>query len=383
MTADQPDTPIYGLLYITERPVNPETIPQADSRRFDQLNGLDPGSAPPPSFTFGPGAADPYGWGAVAGQAGAIDIAALNPAISQPNPNLGCEGYHTAAPSLSFELALPLPYLRIFFLADTPGADAVLVVRMPDGAWYCGDDSFGTLNPTINVLGNPTSGIVQVWIGSWAPGGTIPGILYLTRGAADPLDPNRPPPITGLSRFGSRPNVIPTPTPKTAPTALPTIPPTGAMVAEPTATPVALVIGGATTYGAISLAPGFDPPAHGAIMAGGGPIDAAALGPECARFIAAQPDYRLDWAGGSDPSDLLRLFFVAEAGADTALLIFTPGGAWRCSDDAHGTIHPSVDLMGAAGGAYYVWVGAPAADAPAPGTLYITADAALTPASVE
>src|SRR5262249_10313173 len=106
-----------------------------------------------------------------------------------------CPGSYEALPSFGFLLPQPTVYLRIFFVADDPKADAALIVRMPDGTWYCDDDSLRSKQPIVDVIGNFSTGGVSVWIGSFTPGESIPGTLYLTRGSANPLDPTRPAPV--------------------------------------------------------------------------------------------------------------------------------------------------------------------------------------------
>jgi hypothetical protein len=100
-----------------------------------------------------------------------------------------------AFPSFGFTLPQPTPYLRFFFASDDPRADAALIVLMPDGTWYCNDDSFNTRQPTVDVIGNVSTGGVSVWVGSFTPAESIPGTLYVTRGSASPLDPTRPAPV--------------------------------------------------------------------------------------------------------------------------------------------------------------------------------------------
>jgi hypothetical protein len=143
---------------------------------------LTPGTS---AFVFDAAAPDPY---AVPGSLGGgdIDIGALNE---------DCPGTYTAFPSFGFTLAQPSGYLRFFFASDDPRADAALIVQMPDGIWYCNDDSFNTKQPTVDVIGNLSTGGVSVWIGSFTPGESIPGTLYVTRGSASPLDPTRPAPV--------------------------------------------------------------------------------------------------------------------------------------------------------------------------------------------
>ena len=45
-----------------------------------------------------------------------------------------------------------------------------MVVNDPYGNFYCVDDSFGTVNPTID-FNNPAGGSYDIWIGSYAVNG--------------------------------------------------------------------------------------------------------------------------------------------------------------------------------------------------------------------
>jgi hypothetical protein len=91
----------------------------------------------------------------------------------------GCGGYATSAPDFrvmytsgSFSL------LRFYFVASG-GGDTTLIVNAPDANWYCNDDSFSTLNPTVDFQ-NPSSGTYDIWVGSYASGQFVSGTLYIT-----------------------------------------------------------------------------------------------------------------------------------------------------------------------------------------------------------
>ena len=88
-----------------------------------------------------------------------------------------CSGYATSAPD--FELSYTsgsFSLLRFYFESS---GDTTLIINGPTGQWYCVDDSFGTLNPTIDFQ-NPSSGVYDIWVGSYASGELIPGVLYIT-----------------------------------------------------------------------------------------------------------------------------------------------------------------------------------------------------------
>jgi len=69
--------------------------------------------------------------------------------------------------------------LRFYFIADTPGEDATLIINDSDSNWQCNDDSFGTRNPAID-FSPPESGWYDIWVGSYSAGANISGTLYIT-----------------------------------------------------------------------------------------------------------------------------------------------------------------------------------------------------------
>ena len=59
-----------------------------------------------------------------------------------------------------------------------------MVVNDPYGNFYCVDDSFGTVNPTID-FNNPAGGSYDVWIASYSAQATISGTLYITENSGN------------------------------------------------------------------------------------------------------------------------------------------------------------------------------------------------------
>ncbi len=89
----------------------------------------------------------------------------------------GCRGYMTSAPSFSVNYTSgAFPTLRFYFIG---GGDTTMVINSPSGSYFCSDDSFGTLNPTID-FSSPSGGRYDVWIGTFGSGGSIGGTLYVT-----------------------------------------------------------------------------------------------------------------------------------------------------------------------------------------------------------
>ncbi|MCC6804111.1 MAG: hypothetical protein IT319_14610, partial [Anaerolineae bacterium] len=177
-----PNESAPGVLYVTEKQYSPETVPAAGTAPTTLIGGLTPGVS---AFVFDAAAPDPY---VIPGSLGGGDI-------NVGGQNADCPGAYSSFPSFGFTLPEPSEFLRVFFVSDEPRADASLIVLMPDGTWYCNDDSFHTKQPTVDIIGNLSTGGVSIWVGSFNPGESIPGILYLTHGSASPLAPTRRPPV--------------------------------------------------------------------------------------------------------------------------------------------------------------------------------------------
>lgn len=355
----QVDTQIIGVLYITEITTSPETVRQVITPPIVDLIGLDAGEVTTAiiDLTF---SSDPF-FSSISVAGGTVDIAGLNLDVSQQNRAQACTGVYNTAPTLVLTLEQSLPYLRAFFVADSPEANPALIVRMPDGQWYCGNDSFDTLNPTIHIIGNPSSGTLRVWVGSSGASEFISGTLYFTRGNASPA----PEGVIGL----------PTPTlppPALTPVALPTavLMPTLPQVTNPTG----LDPRAAPNFGMVSLGAAVVP--YTLEANGGGALDASSLGETCVGFVTAQPDYRVQWSGAGG---FLRFYFVGLG--DTTLVVYGPDGVWHCNDDSFYSVNPTVDVLDAVPGTYNVWIGSYDSGLTIPGTLHITEDTSRTPGS--
>lgn len=88
----------------------------------------------------------------------------------------GCRGFINAgAPDVDLYYqagSLPL------HIRAASGSDTTLVVRAPDGQWYCNDDRVG-LDPLVS-FGNPQSGMYNIWVGIYGSGRTAPAQLRIT-----------------------------------------------------------------------------------------------------------------------------------------------------------------------------------------------------------
>ncbi len=88
----------------------------------------------------------------------------------------GCSGFATSAPDFRFNYTSGASLLRLYFIG---AGDTTMVINDPVGTFHCADNSFATLNPTID-FNNPASGSYDVWIGSHASGTVVAGTLSLT-----------------------------------------------------------------------------------------------------------------------------------------------------------------------------------------------------------
>lgn len=89
----------------------------------------------------------------------------------------GCTGFATSAPDFSVNYtAGAFPTLRFYFVGN---GDTAMIVNDPTGTYRCADDSFGTLNPTID-FNSPSSGRYDIWIASFSAGTFVSGTLFVT-----------------------------------------------------------------------------------------------------------------------------------------------------------------------------------------------------------
>lgn len=94
----------------------------------------------------------------------------------------GCNGFATSAPDYSVNYTSgAFPTLRFYFIGS---GDTTMIINTPGGSYLCSDDSFGTLNPTID-FNTPSSGRYDIWIGSYQTGAFVSGTLYVTESTAN------------------------------------------------------------------------------------------------------------------------------------------------------------------------------------------------------
>jgi hypothetical protein len=87
-----------------------------------------------------------------------------------------CVGFAATAPDYSVTLQTTPGFLRFYFDGD---GDTTMVIRQPNGAFACNDDTPNSLNPGINFNG-PEQGRYDIWVGSYDPTMNIRGNLTIS-----------------------------------------------------------------------------------------------------------------------------------------------------------------------------------------------------------
>src|SRR5262245_21670174 len=94
-----------------------------------------------------------------------------------------CHGFASSAPDLRLNFGGGgYSLLRIDFIGSN--GDPAMVVNDPYGNFYCVDDWFGTVNPTIH-FNNHVAGSYDVWIASYSAQATISGTMYITENSGN------------------------------------------------------------------------------------------------------------------------------------------------------------------------------------------------------
>ena len=104
---------------------------------------------------------------------GGIDASYLN----EPD----CRGYATAAPDFELTWNGNGGLLRFYFVADTPGEDAVLIINDPSGNWVCDDDfDYPDIRDPMVDFASAADGTYDIWVATYNEGTGIAGTLYIT-----------------------------------------------------------------------------------------------------------------------------------------------------------------------------------------------------------
>ena len=96
----------------------------------------------------------------------------------------GCKGWVTRRPDAIVELTGVSRHLRFYLTPGTAGADTTLIINHANGSWRCNDDSWGSLNPTVDV-NNAPPGQYDVWVGSYHQGDHVQGTLRISEIASN------------------------------------------------------------------------------------------------------------------------------------------------------------------------------------------------------
>lgn len=106
--------------------------------------------------------------------------------VSQFGYGADCRGFATRQPDFSINWTGASQGVRFFFVSS---GDTVMIVNDPTGDWACSDDSFNTLNPTVDFV-PAEEGRYDIWIASYNANENNRGMLYITeRGSANPSNP--------------------------------------------------------------------------------------------------------------------------------------------------------------------------------------------------
>ncbi len=110
----------------------------------------------------------------------------------------------------------------------------------------------------------------------------------------------------------------------------------------------------APTYGSVSLSSGFSPDPHVVDIVVGGEFNAADTASGCVGYVAASPDFSLEYT-----EEEYALSILVVAGSDTTLMVNDPDGSWFCNDDTTDLdgSNPGVYFGSPKSGRYDIWVG--------------------------
>jgi len=98
-----------------------------------------------------------------------------------------CVGHVTRQPDFILHMSGNSPTLRVYVTVPNAHAvsatDTTLIVNDAHGGWHCNDDSWGGVNPTVD-LPNTGAGQYDIWIGSYTTQRAT-GTLHITELASN------------------------------------------------------------------------------------------------------------------------------------------------------------------------------------------------------
>ncbi len=268
----------------------------------------------------------------------------------------GCAGFVNRQPVLTVNWTGEAPFVKTFFVSDS---DPTLLVLTPDGRLLCNDDANEDLLDPVVEVSEPVTGTYKIWVGSYAKGQLIPGVLVLT---------TRPEVNLGTFNLGA---LIQRPLVAEVQPALKRV----STADKATASIRALGADAAT------LAPGDQPLSASLTVSGTIPLFELGLpDPACNGLVSGVPDFVFNWAGDGAP---FSVFFEGESDA-TLLVLSEDGQLLACGDDAERdvNVNPVVAIAEAKPGLYGVWVGRLNPEQPVVGVLTVSTVADAAPKSL-
>lgn len=265
-----------------------------------------------------------------------------------------CVGYVNRYPVVTLNWSGDAPFVEAFFVSDS---DPTLAILTPDGQLLCNDDANEDLLDPVIEISEPVTGSYQIWVGSYAKGQLIPGVLVLT------TDPEVNIGTFNLGALIRRPLV---PEVQAAPKLAAT-------------REAALTAINDLKTDAVTAAPDGQPVSVSLTLSGTIPLFEMGLpDPVCNGLVSGMPDFVFDWTGDGEP---FTLFFEGD-GDSTLLVLSGDGELLACGDDAEAgvNLNPQVTVSDAKPGLYGVWVGRLDPAKPVLGRLTVVAGADAAPA---
>ena len=277
--------------------------------------------------TFSTGTYEPFDVDAPAEMAlgvaasGDITMADISARGDVSNPVTGgmCNGYVPRTPTTTLDADGQGPLSIAAVTADT---DLVLLVRDPNGAWYCSDDAQG-LSPGMELDDAP-AGLYTVWVGTY---GTSSGEAATLSAARAPLSDLMPDlgQTDMMDDFGEVMEESP---------AFSAAAYGGQELDESSEGQTAVL-----TRDDLML----DVPVRSDLLM---PLQGAA----CNGYVGREPSAWVH-VEGEEPFSI-----VTGQGADLVMAVRSPSGQWWCSDDAV-DLAPGVEVADVEDGTYRIWVG--------------------------
>jgi len=263
----------------------------------------------------------------------------------------GCEGFISANPAIKVDWEGDADQIKAFFFSDH---DPMLMVQTPDGQLLCNDDANDQLLDPVVEITDPLTGTYEIWVGSFARGQLIPGILVLTTRPDVDLGTFA---LDQLVRREAVPEDLPRPQRGLPADLLQVALARYAAKVAPLGSELVQV--DMTVEGNV---PAFDIPFEDVL---------------CNGFVGDRPDFVFSLA---EATEQIRVFF--EGDGDATLIVAGPEGRIYCTDDAAAgeNINPLLDVPGAVLGNYAVFVGRVDPSQPVVGKLSVTTSDQPTPA---